>query len=244
MLIPADDPRATAAKAAIEGGDVAALTALLGRHPELATARVAHADPKCGDTRTLLHVATDWPGHFPEGPATVAALVAAGADVNAHMESTQPRHRETPLHWAASSNDVAVLDALLDAGADIEADGAVIAGGTAMADATAFANWDAARRLLARGAATNLWESATLGLDDRVEAYLAADPPPSAEDVTEAFWGACHGGRRPTAELLLAHGADPHWVGWDDLTAAGAAQRNGFDEVAAWAGSLGGRPGD
>ena len=129
MLIPADDPRATAAKAAIEGGDVAALTALLGRHPELATARVAHADPKCGDTRTLLHVATDWPGHFPEGPATVAALVAAGADVNAHMESTQPRHRETPLHWTASSDDVAVLDALLDAGADIEAAGPAHSGG-------------------------------------------------------------------------------------------------------------------
>jgi len=33
VLIPADDPRATAAKAAIEGGDVAALTALLGEHP-------------------------------------------------------------------------------------------------------------------------------------------------------------------------------------------------------------------
>jgi len=31
----------------------------------------------------------------------------------------------TPPHWVAGSNDVAVLDALLDAGADIEADGAV-----------------------------------------------------------------------------------------------------------------------
>jgi hypothetical protein len=164
MLIPADDPRATAAKAAIEGGDLAALTALLGEHPELATARVAHADPKCGDTRTLLHVATDWPGHFPDVARHRGGSVAAGADVNAHMESTQPRHRETPLHWAASCNDVAVLDALLDAGADIEA---------------------------------------------------------------------CHGGRRPTAELLLARGADPYWIGWDDLSAAGAAQRNGFDEVAA-----------
>ncbi|HEY7068961.1 MAG TPA: hypothetical protein VH479_02555 [Acidimicrobiales bacterium] len=241
MLIPADDPRAIGAKAAIESGDVAALTALLADHPELATARVAHTDPNCGDTRTLLHVATDWPGHFPEGPATVATLVAAGADVNAHMESTRPVHRETPLHWAASTDDVAVLDALLDAGADIEADGAVIAGGTAMSDATAFANWDAARRLLARGARTNLWESAALGLTDRVEAHLAADPPPSAEDVTGAFWGACHGGHRPTAELLLAHGADPAWVGWDDLTPAAAAERNGFAEVAAWAGSLGRR---
>jgi ankyrin repeat protein len=44
--------------------------------------------------------------------ATVAALVEAGADVNARF--TGP-HTETPLHWAASSGDVAVLDALLDA---------------------------------------------------------------------------------------------------------------------------------
>jgi uncharacterized protein len=243
MLIPGDDPRVTAATAAIQSGDVAGLTRLLREHPELATARVGAADPDCQDTRTLLHVATDWPGHFPEGPATVAALVAAGADVNAHMVSSSPGHRETPLHWAASSNDVAVLDALLDAGADVEADGAVIAGGTAMADATAFANWDAARRLLARGARTNLWEASALGLIDRVGAHLAADPPPSPEDLTGAFWASCHGGQRPTAELLLAQGAEPRWVGWDDFTAAGAARRNGFDEVADWADSLG-RPGD
>jgi hypothetical protein len=108
MLIPGDDPRVTAATAAIQAGDVATLTRLLSEHPELATARVGAADPDCQETRTLLHVATDWPGHFAEGPATVAALVAAGADVNAHMESTRPSHRETPLHWAASSNDVAV----------------------------------------------------------------------------------------------------------------------------------------
>jgi len=241
MLIPGDDPRVTAAKAAIQAGDVTALTRLLGEHPELAAARLGANDPDCQDTRTLLHIATDWPGHFPDGPATVAALVAAGGDVNAHMESTQPRHRETPLHWAASSNDVAVLDALLDAGADIEADGAVIAGGTAMADATAFGNWEAARRLLARGARTNLWEAAALGLTDRVEAHLGADPPPTPEDVTGAFWAACHGGQRPAAELLLARGADPQWVGWDELTAAGAARRHGFDALADWAGSLGRR---
>jgi uncharacterized protein len=243
MLIPGDDPLVTAAKAAIQAGDVATLTRLLSEHPALAMARVGATEPDCQDTRTLLHIATDWPGHFPEGPATVAALVAAGADVNARMESTRPPHRETPLHWAASSNDVAVLDALLDAGADIEADGAVIAGGTAMADATAFANWEAAHRLLARGAHTTLWEAAALGLTDRIEAHLGADPPPSSEDLTGAFWAACHGGQRPAAALLLARGADPQWVGWDDLTAAGAARRNGFGEVADWAGSLG-RPGD
>ena len=61
-------------------------------------------------------------------------------------------HEETPLHWAASSDDVAVLDALLDAGADIEAPGGVIGGGPPLADARAFGQWKAAHRLVERGA--------------------------------------------------------------------------------------------
>jgi ankyrin repeat protein len=59
----------------------------------------------------------------------VAVLVKAGADVNAGL--TGGPHRETPLHWTASSDDVAVIDALFDRGADIEARGPVITGGTA-----------------------------------------------------------------------------------------------------------------
>jgi len=59
------------------------------------------------------------------------------------------RHRCTE---AASSGDVDVLDALLDAGADIEAPGAVIGGGTPLADARAFKQWMVALRLIERGA--------------------------------------------------------------------------------------------
>jgi hypothetical protein len=77
---------------------------------------------------------------------------------------------------------VAALDALLDAGADIEARGAVIGGGTPLSDAVAFAQWNAARRLVERGARTELWEAAALGLLDRVEARTTND---SAE-ITQA----------------------------------------------------------
>jgi hypothetical protein len=160
-----EHPLAVAAVEAIHTGDLPTLKRLLAEHPELCTARLGDDDP-AGMSRTLLHVATDWPGHFPNGPATVAVLVEAGADVNARFRGP---HAETPLHWAASSNDVRVLDALLDAGADIEAPGAVLGGGPPLADATGFGQWQAAHRLVERGAQTTLSEAATLGLMDRVE---------------------------------------------------------------------------
>jgi len=85
-------------------------------------------------------------------------------------------HGETPLHWAASSDDIEVLDTLLDVGADMEASGAVIAGGTPLDDAVAFGQWKAARRLVERGAAFTLWHTAALGLLDDMEAYFIVAP--------------------------------------------------------------------
>ena len=137
--LPDDDPLAIAAVDAIHSGRVADLKRLLAEHPALATTRLT-SHRTCPGQRTLLHVATDGPGHFPNVAATVAALVDAGADVDARFVGA---HSETPLHWAASSNDVAALDALLDAGADIEATGAIIAGGSPLADARGFGQWQA-----------------------------------------------------------------------------------------------------
>lgn len=223
-MIAVDDPLAAAAVHAIQRGEVRALERLLAEHPELATARL-------GGARTLLHVTTDWPGHFPDAPATVGALVAAGADVNARFIGG---HAETPLHWAASSDDVAVLDALIAAGADVEADGSVIDGGSPLSDAVAFGQWNAARRLIEHGARANLWQAAALGLLDVVERHLAADPPPGPHEVTNAFWCACHGGQRATAEVLLGRGADVNWVGHDELTPLDTALRGGAHELADW----------
>ena len=188
----------------------------------------------------MLHIATDWPGHFPNNVETVELLIAAGADVNARVRGP---HTETPLHWAASSDDLDVLDVLLDAGADIEADGAVIRGGTALADATAFAKWRCARRLIERGANSVLFESAVMGLLDRVTSDLAADPPPSETDISFAFWGSCHGGQQAVAEHLLEHGADINWVApWNDQTPLDAATDNNFVDIATWLIARGAQP--
>lgn len=231
MNADSDDRSASeTARRAIQEGDVATLTRLLAERPALATRRIG--------PRTLLHVATDWPGHFPRASESVRALVAAGADINAPFAGA---HSETPLHWAASSNDLAALDALLDAGAHIEAPGAVIGGGTPLADAVAFGQWDAARRLVERGARATLWQAAALGLLSRVDECLADQPPPDAAEITKAFWCACHGGQREAAEYLLGRGAEVNWVGYDELRPLDAAERSGANHLLPWLLSVGAR---
>jgi uncharacterized protein len=238
LTIHVADPLAVAVVDAIHTGDVEALRRMLRENPGLATARLGSDDSDM--TRTLLHVATDWPGHFPNCAATVVALVEAGADVNARF--TGP-HTETPLHWAASSDDVEVLDALLDAGADIEAAGAVIAGGTALTDAAAFGQWNTARRLVERGAVTPLREAASLGLIDRVERRWAAAVPPRPSEITQALWYACHGGQRRAAEYLLDRGGDLNWVStWDDHPPLDVARRSCADDLVEWLVSRGAKP--
>ena len=222
VMLSSGDPQARAAGRAIRSGDLEALRLTMSAHPELATALIRFPD---GAARTVLHLATDWPGHFPRNVETVELLIAAGADVNARIQGP---HTETPLHWAASSDDVDVLDALLDGGADIEADGAVIGGGTALTDATAFGQWRAAQRLIDRGARSTLFESAVMGLLDRVTTGLSGDPAPSDQDISWAFWGSCHGGQRQVAEHLLAQGAELELdrpVGWSHPTRRRPSQR-------------------
>jgi uncharacterized protein len=230
-----EDERVWAAVDAIHAGDIATLERLLRELPELATLYIrGNGSRRMG--RTLLHVVTDWPGHFPAGARSVAVLVRAGADVNARFSG---RHRETPLHWAASTDDVEVLDALLDAGADINADGAVIGNGTALSDATAFGQWNVARRLVERGARVGFGEAASLGLLDVMRAHVAHGRP-SPEALTSAFWMACHGSQREAAAWLLERGAELNWVGFDGLTPLDAADRSGATDLVEWLRGRGG----
>jgi ankyrin repeat protein len=215
-------------KKLITTGDVESVRALIQSAPTIVSERLV------GGTRTLLHMTCDWPGNFPNAAAMIRLLVSSGADVNARMVS--PKHRETALHFAASCDDVDALDALLACGADIEADGAVIGGGSALFDAVAFGCWKCARRLVERGAKMTLWQAAALGRVDEVKRLVEGA---SSHDVTNAFWSACHGGCRATAEILLAHGADPNWIGHDGLTPMKAAARSKATLVVEWLASIG-----
>jgi uncharacterized protein len=57
------EPLAVAVVTAIHHGNVDELKRLLAENPGLTTARV--------NNRPLLHVATDWPGHFPNVAAVI-----------------------------------------------------------------------------------------------------------------------------------------------------------------------------
>lgn len=228
-MLASDDARIVALTDAVRDGDLERLAQVLAEHPEVATER--HGDAE--ESRTALHVVAAWPGHWPHGAESVALLVAAGAPVDGRFAGP---HRETALHWAASSDDVAVLDALLDAGADIEADGAVLTGGTPLSDAVVFAQWGAARRLVERGAAMTLWQGAALGEVEMLVGLLERTAYAQA-DLDNACWHACRAGRLACVEVLAARGADLDWLGYEGLTTRDAGLESGDAALVAWLGS-------
>jgi uncharacterized protein len=205
--IPSDSQVAVELGLAVRAGDVTAIRRLLDDDPALASARLVGPD---GGAGTPLHLVTDWPGYFPNGPQIVRLLIDAGADPNAltaSRDSPGPGD-ETPLHYAASSDDADVAEALIEAGADIETPGGSI--GTPLDNAVGYGCWNVARLLVAHGARVDkAWHAAALGMLGRLEALLGSDP--SAEDVSQAFWHACTGGQRRAAEYLLSRGANLNW---------------------------------
>lgn len=208
-LIPGDSPVAAGLRSAVRAGDIEAIRRLLRDDPALASARIGSID---SGTATPLHLVADWPGYFPNGPQIVALLAGAGADPNARTTGrgaqTVGPGDETPLHYAASSDDAEVAQALIEAGADLEApDGSI---GTPLDNAVGYACWHVARLLAARGATVDKpWHAAALGMLGRLGDLLGADPP--AAEVSQAFWHACAAGQRRAAEYLLSRGADLNW---------------------------------
>ena len=188
---------------AVHGGDIESVRRLIAASPELVNGPLGGPFK----TRSALHIVADWPGYFPNGPEIARVLLAAGADPN--YRDPEPGS-ETPLHWAASSDDVDVASVLIDGGADIEVpDGSI---GTPLDNAIGYACWNVARLLVARGVKIDkLWHASALGLLTRLRELEEREEPESAE-LSKAFWHACAGGQRRAAEYLLLRGADLNWV--------------------------------
>ena len=168
LILPHGDPSAVELTSAIHRGDLDAVRRLLAERPELASVHMIGRKGREGGWRTPLHAATDWPGYFPAAPVAVALLLEAGADPNDDCGGDRP---ETPLHWAASTDDVDVAVALIDGGADLETPGGSI--GTPLDNAIGYSCWHVARLLVARGAKVDkLWHAAALGMVERMEQLL------------------------------------------------------------------------
>src|SRR5262245_59056345 len=242
QMISAEDPLAVELRLATLGGDVAEVKRLLSERPELATASFGSVASGSG---TGLHFVAGWPGYYPNGPEIVHALVDAGADPNARTTSrgsSEPGPgSETPLHYAASNDDVDVAAALIDRGSDIEAaDGSI---GTPLDNAIGYACWHVARLLAARGARVEkVWHAAALGMLDRLEELLVRGIESSL--VSQGLWHACAAGQRRAAERLLRAGAVLNWEpDYADGTALDAAKGLGTrqENVITWLESLGAR---
>jgi uncharacterized protein len=206
--LPQGDQAALELRLAVHAGDVDTIRRLLQDDPDLAAARFRGRND---GSSAPLHLVTDWPGYFPNGPEIVRLLLDAGADPNALTTSSGTESgpgSESPLHYAASTDDVDVAEALIDGGADLETpDGSI---GTPLDNAVGYACWHVARLLVARGARVDkAWHAAALGMLARLDEILGADPP--AEDVSQAFWHACGASERRAAEYLLSRGADINW---------------------------------
>lgn len=92
-----DERLAVSVIQAIHTGDIPSLQQLLAENPGLENIRILERKPNNIDSdssisRTLLHVVTDWPGHFPHGADTVRLLTKFGANLNAPLSVHISRH--------------------------------------------------------------------------------------------------------------------------------------------------------
>jgi hypothetical protein len=151
--------------------DLSRLTRLLAEHPEMATEKMQHwADRQCGEPLGYImmlrfnHDRLGLPAELPGTGAIAKALIDAGAPVNG-----RPGDRDTPLISAASVGDADVVQALIEAGADLDAVSAPDSGGvptsTALVHAAVYGMTEVLDVLVAAGARIESLEMAAAAGD-------------------------------------------------------------------------------
>lgn len=202
----------------IDSGDVDGLRRLMASDPDLARDRVhsclsapaASVWNYVGVARFHRMADHDRMGHV------ARVLLGAGAPVDG-LEGDD----ETPLITAASYGEVGMARALVDAGADLEATGTAIPGGTALAHAVAFGWPEVADLLVEAGAVIHdLVEAAGTG---RLDGFSSENASPAEQ--ARALRAAAVNGRTGAIDALLATGLDVnvyaggatalHWAAWE-----------------------------
>jgi len=193
---------------ALESGDTAALQSMLRKHSSLAQQRGTNGN-------TLLNLAVSLAAKAPAelGLALVEALLAAGADVN------EANNRgAAPLHQAAYTNQPAIAAALIQAGADLDAE-AHGAGGTPLVFALFWGHREAGDLLGRHSTApSNLRTAAGLG--------------------DQALLERCFRGAALTPEACAARGFFRPHSGFPDWR-PGADAQEVLDEALVWAAKSG-----
>ncbi len=151
--------------------------------------------------------------------AAVRALLARDPGLVAAADI----HGKTSLHLAAEHDHAEVAEALMDAGADVEAE--TTWGATPLQWAGVLGSRAAGDALIARGARLTFASAAGLGLLDAL-ARMRDDGA-----VSPAFVLACRNGHTEVARHLLERGADVDARGFFGATALHWAAVNGQAET-------------
>ncbi|MGN6819602.1 MAG: ankyrin repeat domain-containing protein [Sphingomonas sp.] len=201
-------------RAACLSGDEARARALLTSDPSL----VANPAP-------LLAAA-----EFGNAPA-IALLLALGADARG-----LDHEGISPLHRAVQSDSVESANLLIAAGAEIDLRERKW-NGTPLSWAGVLGRPHMVELLAPLS--SDIWPLVHLGLVDRLEAVLAADPslanrPRAGDDAPTPLFHLSDDDDKAVAAacVLLRHGADPRAIGKNGQTAIDAARRRDLDEAA------------
>jgi ankyrin repeat protein len=147
-------------------------------------------------------------------------LLDAGADVNAESDaygggSTALGLVATSVHPEQAGVQIALLETLLEYGANIDHPGLAGNQHSAIRGCLANGQGGAARFLASRGAHMDLEEAAGVGRLDVVSRYFdesgALGPDATQGQLESGFMYACGFGRSEVVQFLLERGIDPDW---------------------------------
>jgi hypothetical protein len=203
---------------AIVSGDVATLKRLLREHPKLVRANSTREHGA-----TLLHyvAANGVEGYRQKTPKNIVAianiLLHAGAEVDATADvygggCTTLELAATSVHPEHAGVQEALLETLLDHGAQIEQPSMAGHGQSIVISCITNGRSRAAEFLASRGARLELAGAAAIGQLDVLKSYFDKDghlkPNATQEQMQEGFRYACGYGRNNVVEFLLGTGVD------------------------------------
>jgi ankyrin repeat protein len=214
----ASESRFEAAADAIVSGDIGTLQRLLQEEPGL-----IHTRSRREHGATLLHYvsANGVEGYRQKTPQNIVEIVEtllrSGAEIDAIANvygsgCTTLGLAATSIHPERAGVQEALLQTLLDHGANIDQPSGAGNGQSIVTGCLANGRPKAAAFLASRGARLDLIAAAGLGRLDLVETFFNPDgsPNPSVtkEQLKDAFIWACEYGRNTVVEFLLSRGVD------------------------------------